>query len=90
MREKIKKTIKENYKGILILVIIYLLFNIKIGVSIYTPGGLINLDNRIESNDKIYETKGSINMTYVSLVKGTVPTYLLAKVMPEWDIVKNE
>lgn len=90
MREKIKKTIKENYKGILILVIIYLLFNIKIGVSIYTPGGLINLDNRIESNDKIYETKGSINMTYVSLVKGTIPTYLLAKVMPEWDIVKNE
>ncbi len=86
----IKKFIKENYKGILILVFIYLLFNIKLDFSIYSPGGLINLDNRIESSDKIYHSSGSINMTYVRLVKGTIPTYLLAKVIPTWDIISNE
>lgn len=88
--DKIKKFFKENYKGILILVFIYLLFNFKLDFSIYSPGGLINLENRIVSEDKIYESNGSINMTYVSLVKGTIPTYLLAKIIPTWDIVDNE
>ena len=90
IKDYIIKFFKENYKGILILVFIYLLFNIKLNFSIYSPGGLINLDSRIESNDKIYKAKGSINMTYVSLVKGTVPTYLIAKVIPTWDIIPNE
>ena len=88
--DKIKKFFKENYKGILILVFIYVLFNFKLDFSIYSPGGLINLDNRIVSEDKVYESKGSINMTYVSLVKGTIPTYLLAKIIPTWDIIPNE
>ena len=88
--DKIKKLFKENYKGILILVFIYLLFNFKLDFSIYSPGGLINLDNRIESKSDINKSKGSINMTYVRLVKGTIPTYLLAKVIPTWDIVSND
>lgn len=88
--DKIKKFFKENYKGILILVFIYLLFNFKLDFSIYSPGGLINLDNRIESKSDINKSKGSINMTYVRLVKGTLPTYLLAKVIPTWDIVDND
>lgn len=88
--DNIKKFFKENYKGILILVFIYLLFNFKLDFSIYSPGGLINLDNRIESKSDINKSKGSINMTYVKLVKGTIPTYLLAKVIPTWDIVSND
>lgn len=88
--DKIKNFFKENYKGILILVFIYLLFNFKLDFSIYSPGGLINLDNRIESKSDINKSKGSINMTYVRLVKGTIPTYLLAKVIPTWDIVDND
>ena len=88
--EKIKLFFKENYKGLLILLFIYVLFNFNIGVSIYTPGGLINMSDRIKSDDKIYNSDGSINMTYVSLIKGTIPTYLLAKVIPTWDIVDND
>lgn len=88
--EKIKNFFKDNYKGILILIFIYVLFNYNLGVSIYTPGGLINMDERIYSKDKVYESKGSINMTYVSLIKGSIPTYLLAKVIPTWDIVDND
>ncbi len=90
MLEKIKKFFKNNYKPILILLFIYVLFNFKLSISIYTPGGLINMNNRIETKDDIYKSNGSINMTYVSLVKGTIPTYLMAKILPTWDIVKNE
>ena len=89
-KNKIINFFKENYKGILILVIIYLLFNIKLNFSIYSPGGLINLDKRIVSDKLVYKSKGSINMTYVSFVKGTIPTYFLAKIIPTWDIVSND
>ena len=88
--DKLKKFFKENYKGLLILIFIYVLFNFNIGISIYTPGGLINMDKRIESSDNVYKSDGSINMTYVSLIKGTIPTYLLAKIIPTWDIVDND
>lgn len=87
--DKIKLFFKENYKGLLILLFIYVLFNFKLDFSIYSPGGLINMSERIVSNDSINKSKGTINMTYVSLVKGTIPTYLLAKVIPTWDIVPN-
>lgn len=88
--EKTKLFFKENYKGLIILLFIYVLFNFNIGVSIYTPGGLINMSDRIVSEDKIYNSDGSINMTYVSLVKGTIPTYLIAKILPTWDIVDTD
>lgn len=88
--DKIKNFFKDNLKGILILVFIYLLFNYKLDFSIYSPGGLINMSDRIVSKDTINESIGTINMTYVSLVKGTIPTYLLAKIIPTWDIVPNE
>ena len=87
---KIKKFFKENYKAIIILIFIYALFNYKLDVSIYTPGGLVNLNNRIVSEDKIYDSSGTINMTYVSMLRGTIPTYLAAKIIPTWDIVKND
>lgn len=87
--DKIKLFFKENYKGLLILLFIYVLFNYRLDYSIYSPGGLINMNDRIVSKDKIYESHGTINMTYVSLVKGTIPTYLLAKIIPTWDIVPN-
>lgn len=87
--DKIKLFFKENYKGLLVLLFIYVLFNFKLDFSIYSPGGLINMSDRIVSNDKINKSKGTINMTYVSLVKGTIPTYLLAKIIPTWDIVSN-
>ena len=88
--DRIKKFFKDNYKGIIILVLLYVFMNYNLGVSIYTPGGLINMDERIKSEDKIYESSGSINMTYVSLIKGTIPTFLLAKIIPTWDIVEND
>ena len=88
--ERIKKFIKENYKELLIILIVFALFSYSLPYSIYTPGGMINLDKRIESEDKIYESDGTINSTYVKMVKGTIPMLLLSKILPSWDIVSNE
>lgn len=88
--EKIKQFIKENYKELIIILIIFTLFNFSLPYSIYTPGGMINLDKRIESEDKLYESTGSINSTYVKMVKGTIPMLILSKILPCWDIVSNE
>lgn len=88
--EKIKQFIKENYKELIIILIIFALFNFSLPYSIYTPGGMINLDKRIESEDKLYESTGSINSTYVSMVKGTIPMLILSKILPSWDIVSND
>jgi len=76
----IKTFFKENYKPIIILVVLYLFLNIPLNISIYTPGGIIDLSDRIVSEDNIYKSDGSINMSYVRMVKGTIPTYLLAKI----------
>jgi len=36
------------------------------------------------------EIKGSFNMAYVSMVKGSIPFLLISKIIPDWDIVKKE
>lgn len=86
---KIKEFIKENYKGILVLIIIYLVFTIELPYSIYTPGGAVNLNERIEVENG-EEVKGSFNMSYVSMVKGSIPFVLISKIIPDWDLVKKE
>lgn len=87
--EKIKEFIKENYKGLIALLVIYLLFTIELPYSIYSPGGSVNLNDRINVADK-YEVTGSFNMAYVSMVKGSIPFLLVSKIIPDWDIVKKE
>lgn len=87
--EKFKNFIKENYKSLIVLIIIFLVFTIELPYSIYTPGGAVNLNKRItvvEGED----VTGSFNMAYVSMVKGSIPFLLLSKVFPDWDIVKKE
>ena len=49
--EKIKKFIKDNYKELIILLIVFLLFTIELPYSIYTPGGAVNLNERITVED---------------------------------------
>lgn len=87
--EKTKEFIKENYKGLIALLVIYLLFTIELPYSIYSPGGSVNLNDRINVDDK-YEVTGSFNMAYVSMVKGSIPFLLVSKIIPDWDIVKKE
>lgn len=87
--ENIKKYIIENYKFLLLLLILFLVFTIRLPYIIYAPGGTLNTKDKIDiaSNFKL---KGSLNMAYVSSVEGTIPMLTYALINPNWDIEKQE
>lgn len=82
-----KKFIKENYRFILVLILIVMVFYIKLPYFILAPGGTINITDRVEM-EGYKKKKGSINMLYVSEYKATMVMYLYAKVM-NYDIENN-
>lgn len=48
------------------------------------------MEERIVVDGEEDVTAGSLNMSYVSLVKGTIPMLLLSFVVPNWDILPSE
>ena len=85
--DKIKKFIKEYYKNILFIVVLYVVFMWPVNYYIITGGGIMEVGNRINVSDS-YKSKGSLNLAYVSEAKGTIATYALSYVMPNWERVK--
>ena len=84
--EKFRKFIKENFGAIIFLVVCILLATVRLDYEIYTPGGLSNLNKRINVQDG-YDSEGSFNLTYVSSKRGTIPAILLSYIIPSWDLV---
>ncbi len=87
--EKIKEYIKYNYVFLIFLTLLLVTFNIETDYSIYKPGGSINISNRLHSDEKLNESKGSFNMAYVGMIKGKLPFYLIAHILPNWELVEN-
>lgn len=85
---KIKKFIKENYKFIIILIVIYIVFTFPLPYYIYNGGGIISLNDRINVNES--HNKTNVNMCYVNQLKGNVATFLFSYIIPHWDIEKIE
>lgn len=73
--------------SIIIIVISTIVFLIPFPYYINAPGGLIDMSKRIKM-DNIYESKGSINMAYVTELKATIPTLIVAYFKKTWDVVK--
>jgi len=84
----ILKYVKENILYLLFLVAIVLIFTYKLPYTVDYPGGIINIEPRLRGD--IIKSKGSFNLTYVSNVPGYISNLILAKILPDWDIVKNE
>lgn len=87
--EKIKTYIKENYKALLVLIILILVVTVKLPYYISAPGGAIDTDSKVKVSTD-FEMEGSLNMAYVSEIQGTVPLLLYAMINPNWDISKEE
>lgn len=91
MYNKILENFKENKKTIIrdIIVIALTIFigMYELNYEVYTWGKAINVDDVIEVKNE-YESKGSLNITYVRAYKGTILTTLMSKVIPSWDLVK--
>lgn len=82
--EKIKNYIKENYKDLLIILIIFIVMLFPLPYYIYVGGGTININDRVEI-DNSYKSEGTFNLAYVSELRATPPTYLLSFIIPSWE-----
>lgn len=90
--DKIKK-FYNKYIGINLYELIFLILFIAFcfydtGYTIYKPGGIVNVDSRI-TGDNLNNSQGTFNMAYVSALKGKAPIYLISKIMPNWETIKN-
>ncbi len=81
----IKTILKEDKFYIIALAILILIFNIRLPFYVNAPGGTININDRIEYQDK-KEYKGSLNMLYVTEYVASIPFYLLSYIIPDWDL----
>ena len=87
MKKLVKKTlelIKEEYKFIFFLILLYFILQFPLNYYIVTGGGTSDVSSRIEV-DNSYKSKGSFNISYVTELPGTVMTYLLSYVIPSWE-----
>ena len=86
--KQIKEFIKENLVFLIIIITTSIIFNIPLPYYISAPGGVIDIENRITVNDKEIDKDGSLNMLYVTEYNGTVGSYVIAKILKNWDINK--
>jgi len=83
--EKIKQFIKDYYLYLSLYFVLLAVCLYPLPFYIYSGGGLISVDERIEIEER-NEVKGSFHLCYVSELRATLPTYILAKILPSWDL----
>lgn len=87
--EEIKKIIKTSWISILVLLVVIFVSFYKLPYVVYSPGGFINLNDRIVLNTE-NKPSGRIGIAYVTLRKGTIINVLLSYIIPSWDKDKVE
>ena len=87
--ERVLKYIKEEYKFLIIMLTIFVTMTYKLPYYIDAPGGIIDISKRIEIDEK-NNLEGTMNFAYVSEMRATIPTYIIAKINKNWDIIKKE
>lgn len=86
---RFKSFLKENYKFIIFMVVMILFFTIKLPFFIMAPGGTINITDRVIMDGYEKDSKGSLNMLYVSEYEAT-PSLLVWAKLRDFDIEKRE
>ncbi len=81
--------IKEEYKFILVLLLLTITLLYPVNYYIITGGGIKNIGKRVIV-DKAYKENGTFNISYVTELNGTVVSYLLSYVIPSWEREKQE
>lgn len=83
--EKLKSIMKENGQVLLLYLVFIVTLTYPLPYYISTGGGVIDTTDRVEVENE-YESKGNLNFLYVLQLKATIPTYVLAKIVPTWDL----
>ncbi len=82
--KEIIETIQEEYKFIIFLILLYIIFQIPLNYYITIGGGTSDVSSRIKVEDS-YPSKGSFNISYVTQLDGTILTYALSYIIPSWE-----
>ena len=80
----IKDIVKENWLYILFMTVFLFASFYPVNYFIIIGGGISNIGNRVEVKDA-YEEKGSLNISYVTELDGTLLTYGLSYIIPGWE-----
>ena len=83
-----KQYLKQNYKFILSIILILLLFSIKFPYYIDTPGGITDMSEKIEIEG--FKSTGSFNLAYVKEYRATIPTLIFSLFNKDWKVIKQD
>lgn len=86
--QKAKQIVKENIRFFLLFFVLLIILTFEFPYYIETPGGTIDITNRITITDG-YRSEGSFHLSYVSELKATIPTLIISKFKKDWDIIKR-
>lgn len=76
--------LKDEWKFLLFCVVLTCILLFPLDYYITTGGGTSNIDKRVFIEDS-YKSKGSLNIAYVSQIKGDVLSYGLSYIIPSWE-----
>lgn len=82
------KIIKNNFKFILVLLFIIIMFSIRFPYYIDAPGGINNMQDKLEIDG--YTNEGTFNIAYVREYRATIPTLFISLFNKNWDIIKEK
>ena len=86
---KIIKFLKNNITKLLIIIFLLVFFNYKLPYYIEKPGDLKNLNNKIIVENE-YESKGTLNLTYVLQKDATIFNYIESLFEKNSKLIKKE
>jgi len=84
----VKQYLKENYKFILSIILILVVFSIRFPYYIDAPGGITDMSEKIEING--YESEGSFNLAYVKEYRATIPTLIFSLFNKDFKVIKQD
>lgn len=85
----IKKFIRENLGFFIIWIVVILLFFVDTPYLIYAPGNYIDLNTRLKV-DNGNETKGTLGMAYVNVVKASPIFIGISYLNKNWDLISKD
>ncbi len=77
--------LKAIFINALVLIVTFFVCFYEFPYYVDRPGGLDNINDKVKVDDA-YKAKGTINLTYVSELRGTIPVLIMAKLHPDWTI----
>ena len=84
IKDYIVETIKEEYKFIIIMLLLFGILNYPLNYYITIGGGISSASSRIMV-DQAYKSKGSFNISYVKQVDANVLFYGMSYLIPTWE-----